>query len=84
MKSRLARALLRSSLTLAVVPAVLAAAGWAVLSQPQFGAPMAGARLAVPWPKPLPDACCPGSTATGPSPYQSAEPSEIETGDTAR
>jgi L-ascorbate metabolism protein UlaG (beta-lactamase superfamily) len=34
------------AVTLVAVVAVLVAAGWAVLSQPQFGAPMAGARLA--------------------------------------
>jgi L-ascorbate metabolism protein UlaG (beta-lactamase superfamily) len=33
-------------MTLAAVVAVLVAAGWVLLSQPQFGAPMAGARLA--------------------------------------
>jgi L-ascorbate metabolism protein UlaG (beta-lactamase superfamily) len=46
MKSRFARWLLRGALALAAVAVLLAAAGWAVLSQPQFGAPMAGERLA--------------------------------------
>jgi L-ascorbate metabolism protein UlaG (beta-lactamase superfamily) len=46
MKSRLARWLVRTTLALVAVVAVLVAAGWAVLSMPQFGAPMAGARLA--------------------------------------
>src|SRR5688500_2361651 len=46
MKSKLARWLVRTTVTLAAVVAVLVAAGWAVLSQPIFGAPMAGARLA--------------------------------------
>lgn len=46
MKRRLASRLVRTTVTLAVVVAVLVAAGWVVLSQPQFGAPMAGARLA--------------------------------------
>ena len=45
MGSRLAHWLVRATAVLAAVVAVLAAAGWAVLSQPQFGAPMAGARL---------------------------------------
>jgi L-ascorbate metabolism protein UlaG (beta-lactamase superfamily) len=38
--------LVRTTVTLAAVVAVLVAAGWAVLSQPQFGAPLEGARLA--------------------------------------
>jgi L-ascorbate metabolism protein UlaG (beta-lactamase superfamily) len=46
MKPRLARWLVRTAVTLAAVGAVLVAVGWALLSQPQFGAPMAGARLA--------------------------------------
>jgi L-ascorbate metabolism protein UlaG (beta-lactamase superfamily) len=46
MKSRLARWVVRTAVVLAVLGAVLAAVAWAVLSQPQFGAPMAGARLA--------------------------------------
>lgn len=41
----LSRWLLRTAVGVAAVVAVLAAAGWAVLSQPQFGAPMTGARL---------------------------------------
>ena len=45
MRSRLARRLVRSALILAALVAALAAAAWAVLSQPPFGAPMAGARL---------------------------------------
>jgi len=45
MRSRLARRLVRSALILAALVAVLAAAAWAVLSQPPFGAPLAGARL---------------------------------------
>jgi L-ascorbate metabolism protein UlaG (beta-lactamase superfamily) len=45
MKSRLARWLVRATVLLAAVGAVLAAAGWVLLSQPQFGARMAGARL---------------------------------------
>lgn len=45
MSPRLARWLVRTTVTLAAVVAVLVAAGWTVLSQPQFGAPMAGARL---------------------------------------
>ena len=44
-RSRPGRFLLRATLVLAVVLATLVAAGWAVLSQPQFGAPMTGARL---------------------------------------
>jgi L-ascorbate metabolism protein UlaG (beta-lactamase superfamily) len=35
----------RSAIAVAALSAVLAAAAWAVLSQPQFGAPMSGARL---------------------------------------
>jgi L-ascorbate metabolism protein UlaG (beta-lactamase superfamily) len=46
MRPGLARWLVRIALALAAVVTVLAAAGWAVLSQPQFGAPMTGARLA--------------------------------------
>jgi L-ascorbate metabolism protein UlaG (beta-lactamase superfamily) len=46
MNSRRARRLVRSSIAVAAIVAVLVAAGCAVLSQPQFGAPMAGARLA--------------------------------------
>jgi L-ascorbate metabolism protein UlaG (beta-lactamase superfamily) len=46
MKSRLARWVVRTAVVLAVLGAVLAAVAWAVLSLPQFGAPMAGARLA--------------------------------------
>jgi L-ascorbate metabolism protein UlaG (beta-lactamase superfamily) len=46
MRGRLSRWLLRSTLVLAALVALLAATGWAVLSQPQFGAPMAGERLA--------------------------------------
>ncbi len=45
MRSRLARWLLRTTVVLMVVLAVLAAAAWAVVSLPQFGAPLAGARL---------------------------------------
>lgn len=45
MSRRLARWLLRTVVALAVVGAALAAAGWAVLSLPQFGMPMAGERL---------------------------------------
>lgn len=46
MKARLARWFPRTALALAAVAAVLVAAGWAVLSLPPFGAPMADARLA--------------------------------------
>lgn len=46
MSPRLARRLVRTTVTLVVVVAVLAAVGCVVLSQPQFGAPMADARLA--------------------------------------
>jgi L-ascorbate metabolism protein UlaG (beta-lactamase superfamily) len=46
MNPRLASWLVRAAVVLAATAAVLALAGWAVLSQPQFGAPMAGARLA--------------------------------------
>jgi L-ascorbate metabolism protein UlaG (beta-lactamase superfamily) len=46
MRPRLARWMLRTTVALAAVVAVLVAAGWAVSSQAQFGAPMAGARLA--------------------------------------
>jgi L-ascorbate metabolism protein UlaG (beta-lactamase superfamily) len=46
MQSRLARWLVRATLMLAAVVALLVATAWAVLSLPQFGAPMAGARLA--------------------------------------
>ena len=45
MSSRLARWFVRTAVVLAAVVAVLATAGWAVLSLPQFGAPMSGARL---------------------------------------
>jgi L-ascorbate metabolism protein UlaG (beta-lactamase superfamily) len=45
-RSRLARWFVRATVALAAVVAVLVAAGWAVLSLPQFGTPMAGARLA--------------------------------------
>ena len=46
MRSRLARWLVRTVVTLAALAAVLVVAGWVVLAQPQFGAPMAGERLA--------------------------------------
>jgi len=46
MKPRLARWLVRTIVALAAVAAVLVAVGCAMLSQPQFGAPMAGERLA--------------------------------------
>lgn len=46
MTSKLFRWLLRALGALAVLAVALAAATWAVLSQPQFGAPMEGARLA--------------------------------------
>jgi len=42
---RLARRLSRAGIVLAAIVSVLAAAGWVVLSQPQFGARMSGARL---------------------------------------
>ncbi|WP_280154744.1 MBL fold metallo-hydrolase [Piscinibacter sp. XHJ-5] len=45
MRSRVARWLVRSLVVLAAVAVVLTAAAWAVLSQPQFGARMSGARL---------------------------------------
>ena len=45
MRSRLARWLVPTAIILVALAAILAAAVWAVLSQPQFGAPMAGARL---------------------------------------
>lgn len=45
MRSGLARWLVRATVMLVAIVAVFAAAGWVVLSQPQFGAPMAGARL---------------------------------------
>jgi L-ascorbate metabolism protein UlaG (beta-lactamase superfamily) len=45
MRSRLARWLLRTAIVLVALVAVLAAAGWVVLQQPQFGARMSGARL---------------------------------------
>jgi L-ascorbate metabolism protein UlaG (beta-lactamase superfamily) len=45
MRPRPPRWLVRTALVLAVLAAVLVAAGWAVLSQPQFGARMGGARL---------------------------------------
>jgi L-ascorbate metabolism protein UlaG (beta-lactamase superfamily) len=43
--TRLSRWLARGAIAVAVLAAVLATASWAVLSQPQFGAPMSGARL---------------------------------------
>jgi L-ascorbate metabolism protein UlaG (beta-lactamase superfamily) len=46
MRLRLPGWLMRTIVTLAALAALLAAAGWVVLSQPQFGAPMAGERLA--------------------------------------
>ena len=45
MRSRLARWFVRTAIVLAAVVDVFAASGWAVLSLPQFGAPMSGARL---------------------------------------
>ena len=45
MRPRIARWFMRTAIVLVGVVAVLAAAGWAVLSQPQFGARMSGARL---------------------------------------
>src|SRR6478609_3446025 len=45
MISRLARWLVRATVTLAAIVAVLVVAAWALLSQPQFAAPMTGARL---------------------------------------
>ncbi len=45
MRSRLARWFVRTAIVLAAALAVLTAAGWAVLSLPQFGARMSGARL---------------------------------------
>ena len=45
MRSRLARWFVRTAIVLAAVAAALATAGWAVLSLPQFGARMSGARL---------------------------------------
>jgi L-ascorbate metabolism protein UlaG (beta-lactamase superfamily) len=45
MASRLARWFARAAIALAALAAVLVAAGWWVLSLPQFGAPLAGARL---------------------------------------
>jgi L-ascorbate metabolism protein UlaG (beta-lactamase superfamily) len=45
MQSSPRRWLLRSAIALAALAAVLVAAAWAVLSQPQFGARMQGARL---------------------------------------
>jgi L-ascorbate metabolism protein UlaG (beta-lactamase superfamily) len=45
MKPRLGRWLVRAGVTLGVLAVLLVAAGWVVLSQPQFGARMAGARL---------------------------------------
>ena len=44
-RRRRSRRILRGAAVLAALAAVLAAAGCAVLSQPQFGAPMTGARL---------------------------------------
>ena len=45
MSSRLVRRFVRTAVVLAALVAVLAAAGWAVLSLPPFGAPLSGARL---------------------------------------
>ena len=45
MSSHAARWFIRIAIVLAVVVALLAAAAWAVLSQPAFGARMSGARL---------------------------------------
>jgi L-ascorbate metabolism protein UlaG (beta-lactamase superfamily) len=45
MRTRFPRWLMRTIMTLAVLAAVLVAGAWVVLSQPQFGAPMGGARL---------------------------------------
>ena len=45
MRSKLARWIVRTAIVLAAVVAMFAAVGWAVLSLPQFGAPMSGARL---------------------------------------
>lgn len=45
MKPPLGRRLVRIAVALAVLAALLAAAGWAVLSSAPFGAPMKGARL---------------------------------------
>ena len=45
MKSRLARWLLRATVAVAATVLVLIAVGWAVLSLPQFGGPLEGARL---------------------------------------
>jgi L-ascorbate metabolism protein UlaG (beta-lactamase superfamily) len=45
MRSRLARWFVRTAVALAALVAVVGAAGWVVLSQPQFGAGMSGARL---------------------------------------
>jgi L-ascorbate metabolism protein UlaG (beta-lactamase superfamily) len=45
MRSRLARWFVRIAIVLGATVAVLVAAGWAVLQQPQFGARMSGARL---------------------------------------
>src|SRR6476661_5408372 len=44
-RSRFPRRLVTAGAVLAVVIALLVVAAWAVLSQPQFGAPMTGARL---------------------------------------
>src|SRR4051794_7334339 len=46
MERRLGRWLVRMAVALAALVVVLVVAAWVVLSQPQFGAPMAGARLA--------------------------------------
>ena len=46
MRSKLARRVVRATVAVAAGVLVLVLAGWAVLQQPQFGAPMAGARLA--------------------------------------
>src|SRR5689334_5408622 len=45
MRPALARWLRRTAIALAVLVAAIVVAGWAVLSQPQFGARMSGARL---------------------------------------
>ena len=46
MRSKLARRVVRATVAVAAGVLVLVLVGWAVLQQPQFGAPMAGARLA--------------------------------------
>ena len=45
MTTKLTRWFVRAAIVAVVLAAVLAAAGWAVLQQPQFGARMSGARL---------------------------------------